>query len=310
MALTDEARQIRDQMTDLKTRGNEKAQIARSAQDEIETFKSQAGQQMVKLSRASPDTHKAWKWIQENQDKFEKHVFGPPIVECSVKDPTYADMVETLIQRDDLIGLTVQTQKDFDTLHIALFEDMKLKRVNIKVIPEASRRPSNPEVDEETMRQYGLDGWALDFLDGPEPVLIGLCNSSARLHASGVAAKDTSQTQFQRIEASPITCWVTPRHIYQIRRRQEYGPGATSTGVRQTKHAQVWTDKPVDETVREEHEQVIKDCESEILEIRRQLEAFKSELEKGKEKRDSLDNEKVSLMLPLNVFKLTGFRNN
>jgi hypothetical protein len=36
-------------------------------------------------------TLKAYRWLLENQSKFEKEVFGPPIVTCSITDPKYAD---------------------------------------------------------------------------------------------------------------------------------------------------------------------------------------------------------------------------
>lgn len=40
------------------------------------------------------DTHDAVLWLRRNRDKFKMPVLEPPILSCSVRDPSYAAFVE------------------------------------------------------------------------------------------------------------------------------------------------------------------------------------------------------------------------
>ena len=51
---------------------------------------------------------------------------------------------------------------------------------------------------------------------------------------------------------SPIAAWATGKSVYKISRRREYGPGASSTQVRDVKKAGVWTEQPVDSMAKRE----------------------------------------------------------
>ena len=247
---------------------------------------------MAKLSRTAPDTYRAWKWIQQNQERFEKQVFGPPIVECTVKDPKVIDMLETVIQPGDLIALTAQTQNDFAELHRALHEELRLKSLTIKKVLEGLNRFPTPNLDNRTKQQYGLDGWVLDYLDGPEPVLAMLCDGS-RINQTAIAWMDSTQAQYELIAQSRITSWVTPQHLYQIRRRAEYGPSAVSTSVRGIKKAQIWTDRPVDAGDKEELQRNIRQWESDVNDIKQQIEAQRDKFKEQGKRRDDIENEKV-----------------
>ena len=295
---------MKREMEALKNEGREKKMQIENAEQEIESLNSQAGQQMHKLSQVAPDTHKAWKWIEENQDKFEKHVFGPPLIECSVKDPKSADILETVVQAGDMTSLTVQTKNDFETLHKALHEDLNLVRLSIRTVTEGLQRFPVPPLDKETMKRYGFDGWALDYLEGPEPVLAMLCES-ARLHSTAVALRDTTPEQYNRIINSRMTSWVTSKSLYQIRRREEYGPAATSTSVRAIKRAQVWTDKPVDMSIKEEHRKNIKLRQDEIKELHDKIGQTLEKFKMSKEQRDNAQSDLVRVSLAVQSSWLT-----
>lgn len=85
---------------------------------------------------------------------------------------------------------------------------------------------------------------------------------------------------------SPIDAWVTSKSSYKIIRRREYGPGATSAQVRDTRPGTIWTDQPVDigakrdlqdniegwgEEVRK-YEQEIRDLQAQLARLREQIE--------------------------------------
>lgn len=86
------------------------------------------------LRGMSPDTLRAWDYYKSHQNEFEKEVFGPPILTCSVKDPLYADAVESLLGLNDKKALVCQTKSDYRKLVAACFgkTGMELADVTIR----------------------------------------------------------------------------------------------------------------------------------------------------------------------------------
>lgn len=230
--------------------GRERGARIDNAKKELANLESQAGQQDRKLKEISLDTWKAWEWVKNNQKEFEKPVFGPPIVECSVTDSRYVNLIETLFQKNAFLSFTVQNNADFKKLQKQTHDEMQLSEINIKVMT-GSLEKFPPPVSSEELKNYGFEGWALDYLKGPEPLLAAL-SFDLRLHRTGVSLQDTSTQQFERLQKSPIDSWVTSKSAYNITRRREYGPDATSTRVRDTRKGTVWTTQPVDFSAKRE----------------------------------------------------------
>ncbi len=282
-------RDINEEMTALKQQGVIKRGEVDGAERELEELNSQSGQQVTKLKKHSSDTAYAWSYIQKHMDQFEKPVYGPPIVECSVKDPRYVDAMEAIFQKSDLLSITAQTRVDFKKLSDLLYRDKKLADINLKcqttsLVQEMQRRPQIPE---QQMRQCGLDGWALDFIEGPEPVLAMLC-SSANLQAVGIALHDVSDVQYNLIMENRIGSWASGRLVYRTTRRAEYGPGATSTATRTIRPAQIWTDQPVDASARQE-------VEARIAAFRHEFENMKARAGPLKDRAEELKTERGDL---------------
>ncbi|KAI9768913.1 MAG: Structural maintenance of chromosomes protein 5 [Geoglossum simile] len=263
------------------------------AKKQLENLESQAGQQGNKLRQAARETAAAWEWIQENQDSFEKTVYGPPIVECSVKNPRYVDAIESLFQKNDFLAFTCQTKRDFETLSNHLYGTMKLAEINIRTNTK-SLHEFRPPVSEEEMRRYGFEGWALDYLSGPEPVLAMLCYDVA-LNRTGVVLRDITDRQYEILEASPITSWVTSKNSYTITRRREYGPGAASTRVREVKRGKFWTSQPVDMRAKAELQDNIAGWTEEILEFTRRIDAANREIEEYRANYRKVEQQKIRL---------------
>jgi hypothetical protein len=258
----------------------------------LHSLGSQSGQQEAKLERASKHSYQAYKWLQDNQDKFEKEVFGPPIVTCSVKDPKYANAVESLLQRTDFIAFTTQTRNDFRTLQRALNIEMRLHDISIRTSTTPLEN-FRPPVSDEELRSLGFDGWAKDFLSGPEPVLAVLCSEN-RLHQTPVNLQDISDETFATLENGSISSWVAGKQSYQIVRRREYGPSAVSTRVRQVRPAQVWTSQAVDVVAKQEVERNILALKDELSQIKEKMESERSRLHRMGEEKKELDRERVS----------------
>lgn len=275
---------------------NEKKEKIRQADQQLKNLDSQTGQQEEKLRRISPHSFQAYTRIQneEIQKRFENPVFGPPIVSCSVNDPKYADAIESMLQRNDLIAFTVQSRNDFRTLQRILNTEMKLSDISIRTSTVPLDNFQSP-MAADGLRRLGFDGWAKDFLNGPDPVLAVLCSEN-RLHQAPITLRDISDDEFNRLTNGPISLWVAGKQTYQVTRRREYGPSATSTRVREVRPARVWTSQPVDASTRNELEQSIQIMRNELSEIQGEMEGDKAEVTRLKEAHTEISRARVRLI--------------
>ena len=270
----DEKQELATAMAELRERGKVKSQERGTIQQELEKLNSQECQRLLQLRRTEPEVASAWKWLQENGDKFEKQVFGPPMLTCSMKDKRYCNHVQSLLQRDDFLCFTAQTRNDHKLLTDQFFTNMKLA-VTVRTVTADLSSFRSP-IPQENLAAMGLDGYALDFVEGPEPVLAMLC-SEKKLHLTGVALRDISEEQYQRInEDEVLNSFATGNTMYRITRRREYGPGATSTMSRAIRPGTYWADGPIDTAAKNELEQRLQQCETEFEELKKTNEEFKA----------------------------------
>ncbi|MCJ1403788.1 Structural maintenance of chromosomes protein 5 [Xylographa trunciseda] len=282
--------ELQQNRSDLDRQGVERNQRIERARRDLENLESQAGRQYEKLVKENADTAKAWDWIQQHQGEFEKHVYGPPILECSVKDPKYVDLVESTLGGTEFTAFTVQTSNDMRKLHQQLYNVLNLGRITIKtVMGTLDNFP--PPVSREDLRRYGLEGWVLDHVIGPDAVLAMLCESS-NLHRTGIAIQDTTPQQFDVLQNSQIPRWVTRKNFYRINRRREYGASAFSTNVSEVRPARFWTDQPVDTAAKRDLQVKIDECTEETQTIRAEIEGIGGQLSVLKNKVAELDDEK------------------
>ncbi|KAL7273372.1 Structural maintenance of chromosomes protein 5 [Rhizina undulata] len=309
-----EIRDLHDEVTQydhpIKSLMEKKSQVKNSIaqmENELESLDSVAGQRENLLARMGPDTHRAWKWYLDNRDKFEAEVFGPPILNCSIKDPKFADAVESLMNRNEKLSIVCQTSKDFNTLLEACFgskkngtRGMALAEVTIKDY-STSRAPTLQQqlpgpLTKEEMHQFGFDGYALDYLDGPEPVLNMLCHEN-RMHATPISLKEFTPTQNQRMEQTAANAWLCGNTMFQVRRRREYN--ASTTSVRRFGPAQIFKVQQVDLGLKTSLQRQILEKKGELEEIQMELvekdkerKAAKAKYEAAQDAKKAIEHEK------------------
>lgn len=233
-----------EEMNRIRLQAGENREQLTALQKSLHELESQQGQLLNQLRRLDPDVAKGWEWLRDNQDGFEKEVFGPPMLTCSVKDKRYTDLVQSMLQAGDFLCFTAQTKQDHKKLSDQFYSKMGLS-VTIRscFTPYSSFQPP---LSKDELSHLGFDGYVNEYLDGPEPVLAMLC-SEKRLHASAVALKDISDEQFERIQqVEKLNQFAAGRQFYRITRRREYGAGAVSTRVTQFGQGRFWADQPVD----------------------------------------------------------------
>lgn len=274
-----EKRVLDDRFDELKGVNSSLRVTLKTLEREFEILNSQQGKKLAQLKSVHSDAAQGWEWLQNNQDQFQREVFGPPMLTCSITDKKYSDQVQSLLSQDDFICFICQTPSDHKKLSNQFYGQMGIA-VPIRTCGSnfASFRPSIPK---ERLGDFGLDAYAIDYLEGPEPVLAMLC-AEKKLHISGVAQQDISNAQYEQLMAAErIPNWATGKRIYRVARRREYGPSATSTSTRTIMPGRFWTDQPVDESERA-------DMETRMEEVRRELITLKQEGYEIRDKKQGL----------------------
>lgn len=289
----DRAREVKQQIENALGQGRQRERIVQQCVEEKESLLSQAGKQANKLKSASRDAAVAWDWIKENREKFEGEVYGPPIVECTMKNQGHAAAIETVVQDGDKFAFTVTSQRDFEILNKSLYSELKLSSVNIRS-SEHSVSSFQAPMSSEALQRYGLECYMLDLIEGPEPVLAMLCDNS-RLHQTAYGTRDVSNAQYEDISRSSLSSWVSGKQYYQIVRRREYGEHATSTRVNQLKQPKFFTDAPVDRQQEQELNAREREARGEIAELRQEIKSLQAENNKHKEALAKIEEERVEL---------------
>lgn len=247
----------------------------------LQRLETQAGQQESKLQNLSRDTFQAWKWIQENQELFTQTVYGPPIVECSLKDPKMADAVEAFLQLGDFKVITVQNQTDFKLLQQKLFKEKKLHDVSLRTCSNSNLDQIRPPLSTEEMRKYGLDSWVIDHIQGPATVLVMLCQDK-RLDKCAISSRELSQQQHDAVANTGLQGYVAGGKSYQFIRRAEYGAAGHTSRVRDVRPAQLWTNQPIDAGRKASLQRDISEKNGEKEIIQGEIQSLKKDLAESK----------------------------
>lgn len=277
-------------------RGKDVNHQIRKIKDEIASLDTQQGQQLNFIRRSLPEVLKAWEWIQENKSQFQQEVYPPPIICCSIKDDRYSDHVQTLLQNDDFQCFTTQNKADFSRLNEQFYKVMSLSiPIRNCAQPLSTFRPP---LDAAGAARVHLDGFAIDFLDGPAPVLAMLC-SEKLLHKSGVSLSDHTEAQYNTLsQDSGVPTWTSGSHSYSVRRRREYGPDAVSVITKKIFNGRYWKAQPID--MQEKTNLGIK-----LAELNDEWVSLKAQLHEQQEKPKELENQKDAVMKMIVIIPAT-----
>lgn len=288
--LINEMQSIREETV----RGNE---TLLSKKQEQKHLNSRSGQQDSLLSKMSPDTHRGWTWLKENIDtlSLKEKVYGPPIIECSVPDPRYADAVEGMMRLNDFTAITCTNAEDAQKVQNKLVGKtdaggLGLHQVTIRTVPQPRSYYRSPLTPEE-LAGFGFQGWVSDFVEGPEAVLAMLCDS-LNLHSTAFSSHKVTPKQYEDVEKSgKLRRWIGGNEIYSITQRREYG--ISSTSVNTVKKAQCFTGQPVATLELQQLEEAIKRIQGENA-LRKELHASKkNEYDTAKQEADAAEAERV-----------------
>ncbi|EQK98552.1 structural maintenance of chromosomes 5 smc5 [Ophiocordyceps sinensis CO18] len=295
-----ERRQLSTEITSVKDKGRAVIQQISRVEAEVEALDTQQGQQLNLLRKHFPDVATGWDWVQEHQGDFEKEVFGPPMISCSMKDERYSDQVQALLQNDDFVCFTAQTKNDYKRLTDQLYRVLSLS-VTIRTCSH-SLEAFQPPVSRAEASTLGLDGFAVDYLEGPALVLAMLC-AEKRLHQSGVSLSDHNDAEYESlVNNGRVSQWVAGQHSYAVRRRREYGPQAMTTISKSIRPGRFWTSQPIDSQEKMELNRRLTELKGEkdlrageLRELKAKLPNIEEQATDVTEKIDALKSDKSTL---------------
>lgn len=243
------------------------ADLANKTRDR-QQLDTQSGQRTKLLEKLSKDTFVGWKWLEENKASLslKEEVYPPPILSCSVPDSRYAKAVESQLRPlGDLTAITCTNADDAKVISDKLLgrreqNGLGLHQITIRTSPRPRAFYRSPETQAELTR-LGFDGWIIDYIQGPDPVLAMLCDST-KLHRAAFAPKAISNQQYAALKGTQITKWISGNEVCQITTRREYGQ--SSTNITQLKPAQYFTDQPVDTEEKQQLDNAIKEIRRDI----------------------------------------------
>lgn len=254
---------------------------------------TQSGKQASLLQKISPHTAKAWDWFQKHKEQLplKGQVHGPPILECSLIDPKYADAIESQMRLGDVLAFTCTNKDDQQLLLTEFTTKQKLHNVYLRTTP----RPLSafaPPVPKTDLVQYGFDGYLRDYITGPDAVIAMLCDN-VKLNRVAYAAKPISEQQHHYASGSPIQAWVSGRETFRITTRREYG--VSSTAVNHLKKAQYFVDQPVNSDEKMQLDEQLRDLEREGQEMTSEHAEAKTEVKRLEDEIGALKTQRVCL---------------
>ena len=273
-----------DEKDELVREGNLIRNSIGNSKGRLATMDSQDGKNVSKLRALGQETAKAWEWITQNRKEFVEEVFGPPLISCKLKDQGYAAQIESYMQTSVFLTITTQNKKDFNTLSNAI-STLRLADVQF----QTSRHGPRPDrlLSTGQLRELGLDGWAIDMIEGPEQVR-GMLSNASQLDRTAVGLQEINEAQYNAIMQTKLSKVAAGSTQYSVSRRAEYGPQATSTSTRTFPPARILTDRPVDTSER-------RDLENEIAELEARFELLRPKVGPVREKLAQLAEEKKNV---------------
>lgn len=212
---------------------------AGKVQGQVNKLKSQSDRKLTNLSKhhleecraAAQATRLIREWTE--QGRFEKKVHIPPVLTLKMKktDQVFLKQFSKSINLRDLLSINCESRNDYDKLSRELLDKQRLKLTIRDISKQVLKlaQIARPRVPEDQLKKEGFDGFLIDHLDGPEPVLASLCNRSF-IHTIAIGSKIQAQSAQRLFESQisndkgqlPVQLYMDENFSYQLT-KSRYG---------------------------------------------------------------------------------------
>ncbi|ODV63523.1 DNA repair ATPase SMC5 [Ascoidea rubescens DSM 1968] len=136
--------------------------------------KDRIGVLNISNSEAFTNCKKAVLYYRANLNRFKGFIFEPPILSMNVTDQRYSIYLQEVIDSYTQIAMTAKDQQTYNKLSFEFYDDQKIN-VPFKYLSNSS---ITRNYTTEQLGSFGFDGYAVDFINGPDEVVQMLCEQS------------------------------------------------------------------------------------------------------------------------------------
>lgn len=234
------------------------------------------------------NAYRAHVFLRKERKAQNLRYYESPIVSCRVTDKRYAKSFEKVIDNNSLFALYFDTEEDYQKVSAALPKDIN---VPMRVV---SKAPLSTPMSSEKLRLLGFEGYLLEFLVGPEPVIQGLKHRSY-LHCIPVCLKTMRSDVIERLLDAkdgkvPFFKFVIENSLYAIN-RSRYGSKQTFYQTEHIPEAQLLGAQGITEEVKMEIQHRLVDLKAKITEMQGKQSDIESEKALNQGKLDKANGE-------------------
>lgn len=171
-------------------------------------IQSEDSRRLELLKEFHKDTYNAIIWLRKNKQYFKEKIIEPAFINLKIKNINYAPEIETFLGFQTLSSFICQTKEDYNHF-LSICKDKHKLGINVtQKFPEIQK-------PKENIKNYGFEGFLIDFIDGPKEILEMLCGLS-NFHLIPITKKEINPEKlFKETNYSKI---ITNNSYIEIRR--------------------------------------------------------------------------------------------
>jgi len=288
-----EVRSIQDREKEIRQQNfvfNEEIDRIRKQLSDLDNIKNQ---RLNLLQRFNRPTYEANQWLEKNRLLFQKHVYSPVVIEINPKNKESAAAVEA-ITGTSLTTFVTQCKDDYFRFTEELIDKQKLK-ISVVMYDNLKLEDFETPIPKDELKEYGFDGYLIDLIQGPQPVLCALCKLN-NIHSIPYAGKEINAEPFD--DDSRFKNYI----INNVRYSKRTAYGMLSVRTQQLREAKILfsnTDvkqKQKFDNMILEIERSKKDLENEMKQLVQKEGKLRLEYSNIKKQREALKEEKKKIL--------------
>ncbi|KAI7872034.1 hypothetical protein BDF14DRAFT_1755553 [Spinellus fusiger] len=237
----DKTLELRQKDTECSRKKNENINEIAENKKELAEMQNIQERRLRNLRQTHEDTYKGFQWLRANRSMFKGRIYGPIQLAVNVKNEQYASIVETVLggeKGSHLRTFVCEYQEDYQ-----LFTRETIDKLNLKLTVswpgEIDAKSIQPLMSEEKLKkEYNMDHFVVNLLDGPPLVLKYLCQQS-KIHLIPVTINQCSQEKI--VNSDKFKKFIIKSNLYEVN-KYSYGKGGRQTAIRMFKPATILAD--------------------------------------------------------------------
>ncbi|EPX73311.1 Smc5-6 complex SMC subunit Smc5 [Schizosaccharomyces octosporus yFS286] len=139
------------------------------------------------------DAFHTYQILKENESTFEEAAYGPIYMHLECRDKKIAPLIEGFFRADTFRTFVMSNYNDYLKLMDLITSKTRYTPTVREFSSERNKRLSDFQYicSRDKLKSFGFDGYLIDYLEGPEVVLVALCHM-LKIHQIPVAEKELS----------------------------------------------------------------------------------------------------------------------